>query len=211
MAHFPADHVTLWDATFTDTAGDARCEITFAIHSSDDSVPNNAPGFAIVFNNAVTAHLAPVSPNDVLWTGCIYEDIRTVPYGGAQFPMAPVAGGVATGTTAMPNSNAIAIRRQSTALYRSGRGRVFFPIWAQSYMASQNLYTAGPINNIVTGLGAFQLALETAATFVVEVGHVSFQTGKVPNNPGIFHRTVSWSYTDLTPDVQRRRLPGRGR
>ena len=206
----PAPHMTKWAATFTDLAGDSRCELTFVVQSTDDSVPLNAPGYAIVFNNAVTAWLAPASSDDVIWTGCVYEDIRTFPFGGATFPMAPVAGGIATGATAMPNSNAFAVKRQSTALYRSGRGRVYWPVWAQNWLNGQNAITAVRANAVVTALGNFQNALQTAAGFLADVGHVSYQTGKVVNNPAVFHKTLSWAYTDLIPDDQRRRGVGRG-
>lgn len=210
MAHFPAPHCSRWAATFTDLVGDALCEMTFAVQSSDDSVNANPAGFAALFNAAVVAHLVPVASSHVVFTGSTFEDVSALPYGGNTYPMAPTPGTAATTAASLPNSNCIAIKRIGGGIGRSARGRVYWPIWCGNVLTTANTVDATYLNGVVAGLTAFQAALTDPTGFLAVLGHLSEQIGKTPRNPMVFYATAGWVYADLVIDDQRRRLPGRG-
>jgi len=208
--HISTPHVAEVSITFTDNSGDAMCENTFYVEDNTDAIFDDVPTFVNDFWAAWLAHVAPVYSSAVLSNGVIFEDQRALPYAGAVFPKTPVAGGLAAGSTGMPNGNAFAIKRSTSALGRSGRGRLFVPVWAQNMLGGENVISLTVANNIVAGLTAFQAAVE-GGTLPCLMGIVSKQNGGTPRAFGQFTQITAWGYTDATIDSQRRRLPGRGR
>lgn len=210
MPHYPAPNCSRWSVTFQDNPFTSKCELTFAVYSSDGSVNTSPGGFAALVNAAVTSRFPGASSVGTQWTGCVFEDVSTLPYGGADFPMTAVPGTITSTGVAMPNSNCIAIRRQSSGLYRSGRGRVYWPVWSAAMLNGQNIIDDTVLANIVSALTNFQADLTNPTGYLATWGHLSTQTNKTPNNPMIFHQTLAWGAVDKIVDDQRRRLPGRG-
>ena len=95
-------------------------------------------------------------------------------------------------------------------LGRSGRGRVYFPIWNENMLAGASAVGAAVSGTIITQLIAFQSAVESALT-PAKLVVISTETLKAPRPTGVTFPITGWAATDQVVDSQRRRLPGRGR
>lgn len=210
MAHYPALHCAKIGITFTHNVEAIRCENTLYVRDTTDNLFSDPVGFTTQVFGAVTAHLPAVHVPEVIFDGVTYEDIRSIPYGGGDFPQTPTPGTAGAGTMPMPTSSAFSFKKNTGAVGRSYRGRWYYPVWDGSLLSAADTMFALNANNIVTALAAMQAAIE-GGTYPCEVGIVSFQFNKLPRNPGVFTQITSWSYTDLLVDNQRRRLLGRGR
>jgi hypothetical protein len=207
--HIPTPHVAEVSILFQDSAADSKCENTLYVEDPTDAIFSDYVGFAAQVQGAANTHLLPVLTDDVLLSGVIIEDQRSIPYAGLVFPQTPAAGAVATGSTAMPNQNALAVKKSTGVPGRSGRGRWFWPVWASVSLSNQNTVAAASANAWTAALAAMQAAIE-GGTYPCQVGIVSKQTGGAARASGVFYQITSWSVSDLTIDSQRRRLPGRG-
>lgn len=210
MASIPVLHTAKTAVTFADALNTTRCEHTFYFQDPTDNLFSDFAGFATQVWNAVLANLVPEACAQVVYDGVVVEDVRSVPYGGADFPKTPTPGTHAFSGAAMPTQNSLAIKRETGAVGRSYRGRVYWPIWNGAMLASQDAVSAAVATGAANALAAFQAAVE-GGTYPCTMVLVSFQTAGAPNNPGIATPVTGWSYTDLNIDSQRRRLVGRGR
>lgn len=208
--HISTPHVAEVSVTFTDTAGDAKCESTFYVEDNTDAIFSSVPAFTTQVWNAWVTNVVPQLASEVISNGVIFEDQRTLPYVGAFFPQAATAGGQTTGTDSKPNQTSFAVKRLTSGLGRSNRGRLYWPIWSNTNFVGQNAIDSTYANAIVAALTAFQAAVEGGALPCL-MGVVSKQTAGAPRLFGQFTQISSWAYSDLTLDSQRRRLPGRGR
>ena len=202
-------HVAEIGILFQDAAADAKCENTLYVMDPTDNLFSDYAGFATQVQTAANAHLLPVLADDVFLTGVVIEDQRSLPYAGIVFPQAPMAGAVATGTRAQPNSASLAIKKSTGVPGRHGRGRWFWPAWNANQYGAQNTILAASANSWVAALAAMQAAIE-GGTYPCQVGIVSKIVAGAPRPSGVFYQITGWSYTDLTVDNQRKRLPGRG-
>lgn len=209
MPSVTTPHVAQVGILFQDAAADSKCENTLYVEDPTDSLFSDYAGFAAQVQSAANAHLLPVLADDVYLTGVVIEDQRSAPYAGIVFPQAAMAGAVATGTRAQPNVASLAIKKSTGVPGRNGRGRWYWPAWNANQYSAQNLILASAADSWVAALAAMQAAIE-AGTYPCKVGIVSKIVGGAPRPNGVFYQITGWSYTDLTVDSQRRRLPGRG-
>lgn len=159
---------------------------------------------------AFEAHVPAATDTRVQYTGVVFEDIRTVPYGGVDIPQTPVNGAASFGGSPLPSNTCKAIKKSTAALGRSGRGRWYFPILDSGELITGDTTSTAILNAKVSALQAFQTALE-AALSPGKMGLVSFHHGGAPRNPGVFEQIISWGYDNVDIDTQRRRLLGHNR
>jgi len=210
MPHLATAHCAKIGLTFTHSTVNVSCELTLAVQDNTDAIFANASAFATQCFTAVVARLVPQTTNVVVWNGVVFEDVRTVPYGGAFFAQTPTAGTLGTTTTALPTGTAFAVKKLTGSYGRSHRGRLFWPVWDATHMSAADTYSSTRANALLTALAALQADIEGGA-LPCKVGIISQQEGKVTRANGLFEQITGWTYADLTIDEQRRRLLGRGR
>lgn len=111
----------------------------------------------------------------------------------------------------LPNSVSLCVKKTSPYGGKSGRGRLFWPITLSGMLqASGQSVLATYANTILTKLGDFQTIIEGDLGLLASLGFVSYFTARAPRIQGVFRDIVSYVYSDLTVDNQRRRLAGRG-
>lgn len=207
--HIVTPHVAEISVLFTNSTGAIKCENTFYVEDATDAIFDAPEAFATQVWDAWVAHIVPELSSNVVSNGVIFEDQRALPYAGAVYPQTATPGTNPTTGAEPPTNTAFAVKRLTTSLGRSGRGRIFVPVWDTGFMPSQNQVSATYANALVAALTAFQAAVE-GGTLPCLMGIVSKQTGGAPRAFGEFTQISSWAYTDLNVDTQRRRLTGRG-
>jgi len=209
MAHVDFAHGCEVNLLFTNSLGDAKCESTFHVQDTSDAIFSDPLSFTNSVWTAWTTNVLPTLANVVIYNAIQFVDMRTLPYAGIVYGHTPVAGSISTGSTAMPNNTAIAIKRLTAAPGRAGRGRLFLPLWANALLSAENTVSATVVANMQSGLAAFQAAVE-GISGTIKVGILSTELGGAPRAHGVFNQVTSYTHTDLVPDSMRRRLPGRG-
>jgi hypothetical protein len=210
MAAKTAPHTCRTALTFKHAVEAVDCEMTFAWQDDTDALFSDPGGFATQLWNAAVAKLVPELCPEVVLNGVVFEDIRSVPYGGADFPQTPTHGTNGSGSVKVPTDTSIAIKRVTGAVGRSYRGRLYWPLWDGSYLVTADTTGAAYLNDVVAALESFQAAVE-GGTYPCTCVLVSFYSDKALRDPGISTPITGWSYKDLVVDSQRRRLLGRGR
>jgi len=210
MAHIPIPNSARVGLTFTHNVDPIRCEWTFGLTDPSGAMFTN-PG--VTCNSiylAATSSIMAALPLEVILDGVVWEDVRTVPYGGADFPQTPFVGTRVMNGQSLPTDVSIAVRKNTNQLGRSGRGRMYMPIWNNAILVGANQIAAAYATELTTALTTFQGLVEaglTPATLTL----LSTQNGGSPRPIGVSNRVIEWALTDLVIDNQRRRLPGRGR
>jgi hypothetical protein len=184
--------------------------MTFAWQDATDNLFSDPGGFATQVWTAALANLKSELCPEVVLNGVVFEDIRSIPYGGADFPQTPTPGTNGAGTLKVPTDTSIAIKRVTGAVGRSYRGRLYWPLWDQSYLVTADTTGATYLNGVVSALASFQAAVE-GGTYPCTCVLVSFYSDGALRDPGISTPIVGWTYKDVVVDSQRRRLLGRGR
>lgn len=112
-------------------------------------------------------------------------------------PPAPIQG--FDGSRAYPNNVAFAVKRITGHAGRANRGRVYHFGIAEDMTSAQN--NAGPVyaNNLVTAYTALMNGMASGPGVQEVLLHKA---------SGTFTPVAQYSYSDLTLDSQRRRLPG---
>lgn len=151
-------------------------------------------------------NVAPVVANTLSLNSVKYTDLSAETGFGVEYATGlPIVG--AAGTGSLPNNCAFAIKFVTALRGRSYRGRNFVP----------GLVEGAVTNNEVNESWAFawvtffqEWALAAAALGASQ--HVvSRFTGNTQRTVGVATEIVSRTWSDVTVDSQRRRLPGRGR
>ena len=210
MAQVPVPNTLRFSTTFTHSVELQRCMLSFALTDDSGSIFQD---FALTANSifgALVNTLVHAASPETIWDGIIIEDVRVLPYGGIDFPQPPTPSDGAYGGPPLPMNVCLAIKRFTNMLGRSGRGRVYFPIWNENMLAGASAVGAAVSGTIITQLEAFQAAIESALTPAVLVV-ISTETLGSPRPVGITNPITGWAATDQVVDSQRRRLPGRGR
>lgn len=190
--------------------GGQVAENTFYVQDTTDAIFADPAGFAAQVNLAVVSALIPDHRAEVIYQGCQFEDIRTVPFGGGFYPRTPPIAGAIAGVTALPFNVSFSIKRLTANLGRSGRGRWYWAGMDEADLSGPNTVDSTRASNMVGALLAFQGDVE-GGTYPVEMGIVSYYHDKVLRGAGLFQRIESWGLFDLIVDSMRKRLPGRGR
>lgn len=209
MPHYACPHAARVSLSFFHGTAPIRCELTFAVRDTTDAIFADPGTFSTAFFDAFKTDLRAYLPDVAHFDNVIFEDVRAVPYVGNEFAQTPYAGTLAPTNAYLPTSISFAIKRLTSTLGRSGRGRLYWPVWVDNMLASADTLDATLATNIENGLGLFQTALGALAT-PVELGIISRQHAGVLLNPMVFEPITSWGHTDLYVDSQRRRLLGRG-
>ena len=186
------------------------CENVFYLMDTSDAMFTD-PGATIdaIWTAALDTVILHTDSN-VSYTGVVFEDVRTVPFGGLEVPQTAVTGGASEGTNAKPSSMCKAIKKSTGTLGRSGRGRWFFPVLGSNVYPTADTLDHTAINAKVTALQSFQTALE-AALSPAQMGIVSYRHGGVARTAGVFEQITAWGVVNYDVDVQRRRLVGHNR
>jgi hypothetical protein len=210
MAHIEIPDCGRVAVTFHHAVEDVHAEMTFAVRDTSGAVFTSPATFATKVWNAAVTHLIPQLPPQVVLDGIVWEDVRTLPYGGADFPQTATPGTSGSGAVKIPTDSAIAVKRLTASLGRSYRGRLYWPLWDGSYLVTADTTGATYMNQVVLALTAFQAEVE-GDTLPCEMVLISTETLGAPRPAGVATPIVGWAYTDLRVDSQRRRLLGRGR
>jgi hypothetical protein len=110
----------------------------------------------------------------------------------------------------MPNNSTFAIHRKTGMSGKASKSRVYWPTIVLAFLSAPNTMDPTTANNLVNDLETLRLALETAGISTYVYGYISRVLDHLPRTAGVFVPVVGHSFTDLTLDSQRRRLPGRG-
>lgn len=210
MAAKTINHGLKFAVTFTNAVSPVMCEMSFAAVDPTDNIFSDPTAFTSKVWDAVVANLVPHVTAQVIFNGVVYEDIRSIPYGGADFPQTPTAGTIASTGHDLPTATCFSVKRLTGTVGRSYRGRLYWPVWDQGLLDSPDTWDAPHAQEAADALAAFQTDVEAgplSCTLVVP----SFYSDKVLRDPGIGTPITGWAYTDLAIDNQRRRLLGRGR
>lgn len=186
------------------------CENVFYLHDASDAIFADPLTVCNDIFTAAVAHIVPQASAAVFYNSVGFEDIRTVPFGGLTLPQTPAQGTLAGAGAGVPSTIALAVKKSTGTLGRSGRGRWYWPIGDISNILAGETVPVAFANAVVTALSAFQVAVEAALT-PAEFGIVSYQVGGVARAAGQFERVLGWGVTDLTLDTQIRRGLHRGR
>jgi len=195
--------------TFHHAVNNVKCEMTFAVQDLTGNIFSNAPTFCTDAYADWTTRVVPVSDSQVVYDGVNFEDVRSVPYGGAFFPQTNHAGTGAFGGVGMPTNAAVAVKKITGSFGRAHRGRIFFPIWNQAMMTAADTVGTTVTTNIATALTNWAADLLVNA-FPATLGIISQQIGGVPRANGVFFPITQFAVADQLLDTQRRRLQGRG-
>ena len=196
----------LW---MTNSDGQA-CENTFYLMDTSDAMFAD-PGATIdAVWTAWEAHGVPATDAGVQYNGVIFEDVRTVPFGGLEVPQTPINGSGGGLGSVLPSCTCKAIKKSTATLGRSGRGRWFFPITAAGLLTTGDTVAATKLTQMTTGLQGFQTALELALS-PAQMGIVSYHHGGVTLTAGVFEQITGWGVVNNDVDTQRRRLLGHNR
>jgi hypothetical protein len=196
---------------FTFGTDGQTCENTFYLNDPTDVIWAAPAAVCAAVQNAVNTYLVPASYPNVKYIGVGIEDVRTFPFGGLEVPQAAVAGTRAGSIGALPSSCALAIKKVTGNLGRSGRGRWYWPLGDTNAISGSNDTVFGAyVTAILAALSGFQTDIETVLPYAT-VGIVSYRTGGAQRSVGLYQRISGWANTDATVDSQRRRLTGRGR
>jgi hypothetical protein len=210
MPHLVTPDTVRVAVTYTHSTEPIQCELTFALQDASGLIMTDPSTTAAAVYTAAAANWQPQMAPEVVLNGVIYEDVRTIPFGGLTFSFTDVPGTFSGGTAPIPTDSCLAVSRLSGSLGRSARGRVYWPIWDQAELAFADEVDPTHAAAIVTALEAFSGALETALPSAT-LGMISQQTGGVVRGTGLFVETLAWAIVDNHIDSQRRRLVGRGR
>jgi len=195
--------------TFRHASVSVRAELTFALQDASGTIFLNPANTAQqIWDNAVP-NLVSAASASVVFTGVVVEDVRTVPYGGAEFPQTPQAGTFTSAGIALPTDCCIAIKRSTALLGRSGRGRLYWPIWQSPELDTADTIPSSHATFIVGKVQDFDNAI-VAALPTANLVLISTVTGGAPRTNGLPESITGYSVADLAIDSQRRRLLGRG-
>ena len=211
MTHLPGTpHVMKCALMWTYGATGMVCENVFYLQDGTDAI-FAAPGtVATNIYNAAVAHLTPVNYPEISINGVALEDVRTTVFGATVFPQTPSVGTNAGGGVAIPSNVSLSIKKVTGNPGRSGRGRWYWPIASSAALINGDTVGSAYAAGVVSGLGAFQTAVEGSVP-ASQMGIVSYFQNKVLRPSGLFQRITAWVASDLNVDDQRRRLLGRGR
>jgi hypothetical protein len=184
--------------------------LTFGVRDTTDAIFGDPETFSNDVFTAANTHLKPLLASFVSMNGVGFEDVRTVPYTGATYSQTPFVGTFGGTIVAIPTSTCLSVKKITAALGRSGRGRWYWPIWANNELSGADAVSTVHANAIITAIVAWSTAVQTA-TYPVDIGVISTEFGGVPRVAGVFEEITIWTYADTNVDSQRRRLVGRGR
>lgn len=106
----------------------------------------------------------------------------------------------------LPNNVCLAIARKSGLAGRKYNGRVFWPGWADSDLASTNVFDSGRVAGRISFLeGLDSAAVDEGWTPVIVSTRAASDAGVATVTP-----LAIWNVVDMVIDSRRRRLPGRG-
>lgn len=210
MAHIPCPHVAQLSLLFTHNVEAVNCELTFDLYDTSDVIFTDPGATSTEFWNDAISDLKPYLVPEVILNGVVFEDKRVIPYAGADYPKTSTAGGYGSGSDGYPTNAALAVKRSTATLGRSGRGRVYWPIWDHSLISQVDVVGSAYAALVTTALGTFQAHLEVDLS-PAKVAVVSTQHAGASRVTGVSYPVTGWAVTDLNLDCQRRRLLGRGR
>lgn len=116
------------------------------------------------------------------------------------------AGGSDTG----PNNRTFAVHRKTAFSGKKQKSRIYVPSIPNAATTDPNHISSASADEFVTALGAWDTLVEDYAGATLLHGYAIRVRLGVPLVTGQFQESIGWSYTDLTLDSMRRRLPGRG-
>src|SRR5215471_11360617 len=90
MAHIPIPNSARVGLTFTHNVDPVRCEWTFGLTDPSGAMFTNPGGTCNSIYLAATSSIMAALPLEVILDGVVWEDVRTVPYGGADALHTPV-------------------------------------------------------------------------------------------------------------------------
>lgn len=209
MVSIPVPHTARLSVTFHHNVEAVRGEHVFYVRDASDALFANPSAYAASFFNAWVVAMIPQQTPQYVADGVVFEDLRSVPYGGADYPQTPAAGSGGSGGTSLPTDTSLVFKKSTLGFGRSARGRIFWPIWDNGLLLSADTVKTANVSSIATQLNAFQTAVQ-ALISGSQLGIVSFQHGGAPVSPGLFQQLTGFAAVDNHIDSQRRRLLGRG-
>jgi hypothetical protein len=210
MPHLITPHTARLALTYRHVTEPIKCELTFAVNDLTDAAFVTPATLANAFYFDMTGALAPVLSPEVVFDGVVYEDVRSIPFGGTEYSFTDVPGTLTGGDAPIPTDTALAVSRYGVFFGRSNRGRLFMPIWDRAELSGADEVDLAHADDIVVALQAAQDAFLSDIT-TAALGMISQQVGGVVRSEGLFVETVRYGITDNFVDSQRRRLLGRGR
>lgn len=210
MAHIPIPDCAEIGILFSHTVEGQDCEMTFGVKDTSGAIFADVPTFVGNVWTAVTARFPAAAAVYTSFFGVVFEDKRTVPYGGATFTFTPVVGTGFGPVGSLPTDNALAVKKVTAGYGRSNRGRVYWPVWEVAMLSSADHVSTTARSAIVAALTDFQGDIQTSSS-PAKLSVLSTVTNKVPRSSGVAAEILSWSVFDTVIDSQRRRLVGRGR
>jgi hypothetical protein len=210
MPHLVTPHTVRLALLYKHVTEPIKCELTFAVNDVTDAAFTTPGTLADFFFSEMVSALVPVMAPEVVFNGVVYEDVRSIPYGGTEYSYTDTPGTLTGGDAPIPTDTALAVSRYGVFFGRSNRGRLFMPIWDRAELSGADEVDLAHANDIVTALEAAQTAF-LADVPTAALGIISQQVGGVVRSEGLFVETVRYGITDNFVDSQRRRLLGRGR
>lgn len=207
---YPAPHCARVAILWTSAVDLQTAENTFYLQDTTDAMFADPGATVDAIWTAFIAHVPAATDPGVIYNGVVFEDVRTVPYGGIDVPETPHPGTLAYTGAGLPSDTCKAVKKSTGTLGRSGRGRWFFPILNSGALNTPDTFTSLVCTTISGALQGFQTALELAIT-PAKMGIVSFRHNNLPVNPGVFRQITGWGCVNTYVDTQRRRLLGHNR
>jgi hypothetical protein len=187
-----------------------QCENVFYLQDSSDAMFADPTLTCNLIWAAVASQIVPHASPAVHYNSVGLEDVRTVPFGGLVVPQTNTPGADGSTGAAIPATVALAIKKSTNNLGRSGRGRWYWPIGDITPLVTGDTVSAAYAAGVASTLADFQTAVETALTPAL-FGIVSYFTGGVARPAGLFEEVTGWGVTNLVVDTQTRRGIGRGK
>ena len=152
---------------------------------------------------AVGTHFLPIMSVDVSYVRTEAKGLENI--NDFQVERSAGAGSGLEGSEALPLNVTFAIKKSSGLTGRSARGRLYWPVVATNQLDSnENFITTAAADGFVAAVQQVRAQLD-ALPFNAVI--VSRYTNGALRATGVPFEWASTSYTDLTVDTQRRRLP----
>jgi len=187
-----------------------QCESIFYVEDDTDDMFANVPATVTILAAAWDANIMPRFYTTAAHVATGFEDVRTVPFAGAVIPESPPTNGSLSSSSPLPGSVNFVIKKSTGNLGRSGRGRMYWPVFEDGNLVGASGMNTTYANLAVTALEDMQSDIETNLAGS-KLGIVSYYHDKVLRTAGLFQQITDFGLVDYIVDNQRRRLPGRGR
>ena len=204
----PVVATNVCQVTMVYSSGDDLMENVYYVHKGTSWTTSDINDLLTVFSTWESTVAADERSAEVSLIRMVGVDLTSLAGARVDLPLvAPIPGGEPSG--ALPANVTFAVKANIGERGKGRNGRKFWIGLAES-MVAENLVDETRAGDIQTDLNGLITAV-AAGPPAAALGIIHTVVAGIPQNPAPFTPILSFSYTDLTVDSQRDRLPGQKR